>query len=72
MKIKHIAALLLVVPYGKRLLAQTLPTAPIYSYTVPSSGGYASNGNLVNYRDQITGSWTMQYIILSIIISGVG
>jgi RHS repeat-associated protein len=40
--------------------AQTLPSNPIYTYTVPS-GGYAPNSNLSNYTDKITGGWSMQY-----------
>ncbi len=40
--------------------AQTLPTVPIYSYSVPG-GGYAGNGNLTNYTDSVTGTWSLQY-----------
>jgi len=40
-----------------RLSAQT---APLYSYSVPT-GGYAHNGNLTNYSDSITGTWSNQY-----------
>jgi RHS repeat-associated protein len=36
-------------------------TTQIYNYSVPSSGGYAPNSNIINYSDQITGSWNMQY-----------
>jgi RHS repeat-associated protein len=58
MKIKYIAALLLTASCRMILSAQTLP---IYSYSVPSSGGYAPNSNIINYSDQITGSWNMEY-----------
>jgi len=32
----------------------------VYSYSVPA-GGYAANGNLMEYMDGVTGHWTMQY-----------
>jgi RHS repeat-associated protein len=50
-------------------LAQTLPTVPIYSYSVPS-GGYASNGNLLNYTDLVTGTWNLGYDNLNRLTSG--
>jgi RHS repeat-associated protein len=46
------------------LKAQTLPTTPIYQYSVPNAGpnaGYAPNGNLTSYTDSVTGTWNMQY-----------
>jgi len=35
-------------------------TVNLYSYAVPN-GGYAPNGNLMNYSDLNTGTWSMQY-----------
>jgi len=35
--------------------------ATLYSYTIPSSGGYAANGNLQNVTDLVMGSWTYGY-----------
>ncbi len=31
----------------------------IYSYSVPSSGGYLANGNLSNFTDSVVGTWSM-------------
>lgn len=42
------------------LIAQTLPTVPVYSYSVPG-GGYAPNSNLAAYTDSVTGTWSAQY-----------
>jgi RHS repeat-associated protein len=32
--------------------------AIVYSYSIPSTGGYAANGNLLGYTDQVMGTWT--------------
>jgi len=32
-----------------------------YSFTIPPSGGYAPNGNLLNAVDSIVGNWSYQY-----------
>lgn len=43
--------------------SQSLPTVPVYSYSVPAptgTSGYAPNGNLLSYSDSINGSWSMQ------------
>jgi RHS repeat-associated protein len=32
-------------------------TGTLYSYSIPSSGGYATNGNLLSFTDSVIGSW---------------
>lgn len=59
---KRLPISLLLVPVV--LKAQTLPTVPIYTYSVPS-GGYAPNGNLLSYSDRVNGDWSMQYDALN-------
>jgi RHS repeat-associated protein len=54
---KHIAIALLTL-CGACAWGQT---TTVYSYSVPSSGGYAPNGNLMNYTDSVNGTWGMQY-----------
>lgn len=44
------------------LVAQT--TTQVYNYSVPAPGvgvGYAPNGNLLSYTDNVNGNWTMTY-----------
>lgn len=55
-------AILLLVGMPGALFAQT---APIYSYSVPQQGGYDPSGNVMNYTDSVTGTWSMSYDGLS-------
>jgi len=55
---KTLLVLFLCVPL--LMQAQTPPSVPIYSYSVPT-GGYAANGNLTAYTDSVTGTWSAQY-----------
>jgi len=55
---KKLPIVLLLVPLIVK--AQGQPTMPIYTYSVPS-GGYAPNGNVTNYSDSVTGTWSIQY-----------
>jgi len=44
------------------LVAQT--TTQVYNYSVPPPGvgvGYAPNGNILSYTDNVNGNWTMTY-----------
>jgi len=34
---------------------------PLYAYSIPSSGGYAPNGNLLSVTDSVMGSWSYSY-----------
>ncbi|WP_213803762.1 RHS repeat-associated core domain-containing protein [Granulicella sp. dw_53] len=44
------------------VVATSQPTSgPIYSYSIPSSGGYAPSGNIVSYTDSVMGTWNLGY-----------
>jgi RHS repeat-associated protein len=60
MKVRKLLSLILLLVTGI-VRAQTVPTVQVYNYTVPQSGGYAPNGNLTNYTDLVTGTWSAQY-----------
>jgi hypothetical protein len=48
--------------------------ATIYSYTIAGnnkSSGFASNGNLLSYNDQMTGGWTLTYDNVNRLSTGV-
>jgi len=42
-------------------VSQTLTPATVYTYSVPTSGGYAPNGNLLSYTDSVMGTWNFSY-----------
>jgi RHS repeat-associated protein len=42
----------------------------IYSFSVPSSGGYDASGNLLSYTDTVMGSWTFTYDTLDRLVTG--
>jgi RHS repeat-associated protein len=44
--------------------------APVYSYNIPPTTGYAANGNLLAYTDSVMGSWTFGYDNLNRLSSG--
>jgi RHS repeat-associated protein len=52
-------------------VSQTLTPATVYTYTVPTSGGYAPNGNLLSYTDTVMGTWTFSYDHLNRISSAI-
>lgn len=37
------------------------PGGVVYSYSIPSSGGYAANGDLLSYTDSVMGAWSFSY-----------
>ncbi|MDE1156352.1 MAG: hypothetical protein PW735_11580 [Acidobacteriaceae bacterium] len=41
----------------------------LYSYTIPATGGFAPNGNLLNVQDSVMGNWTYGYDGLNRLIS---
>ena len=43
-----------------------------YSYSIPSSGGYAGNGNLLNATDSVIGGWIYTYDNLNRLTSANG
>jgi RHS repeat-associated protein len=48
--------------------------ATIYSYSITTTSGgsgYASNGNLQNYTDSVTGTWSFNYDSLNRLIAGM-
>ena len=52
-------------------ISQTLTQQQVYSYTVPMSGGYAPNGNLLSYTDTVMGTWNFSYDHLNRISSAI-
>ena len=42
----------------------------IYSYSIPSSGGYAANGDLLSYTDSVMGAWSFSYDYLDRLTTG--
>lgn len=44
----------------------------IYSYTVPSTGGYDGAGNVLQHTDLIMGTWSFGYDTLNRLTSGTG
>jgi RHS repeat-associated protein len=43
-----------------------------YSYSIPTSGGYAGNGNLLNATDSVTGGWIYTYDNLNRLTAATG
>jgi RHS repeat-associated protein len=43
----------------------------VYSYSIPSSGGYDANGNLLSYNDSVMGAWAFSYDNLNRLQSGI-
>jgi len=48
----------------------TGPGGVVYSYSIPSSGGYAANGDLLSYTDSVMGAWSFSYDKLDRLITG--
>ena len=42
----------------------------IYSYQVPSSGGYAPNGNILQHIDSVMGTWNFNYDAVDRLVTG--
>ena len=42
----------------------------VYSYSIPSSGGYAANGDLLSYTDSVMGQWSFSYDKLDRLMTG--
>src|SRR5271157_5134911 len=40
------------------------PGGVVYSYSVPSSGGYAPNGNILAHTDSVMGTWNFSYDVV--------
>jgi len=47
-------------------------SASIYSYSIPANSGYATNGDLVNVTDSVTGGWSYGYDNLNRLTSATG
>ena len=48
----------------------TGPGGVVYSYSVPSTGGYAANGDLLSYTDSVMGQWSFSYDKLDRLMTG--
>ena len=48
----------------------TGPGGVVYSYSIPSSGGYAANGDLLSYTDSVMGQWSFSYDKLDRLMTG--
>ena len=51
--------------------SQTLTSATVYSYSVPTSGGFDANGNITKFTDSVMGTWSFGYDALSRLSSAV-
>ena len=51
------------------IAAQTLTSATIYSYNVPSAG-FDGVGNITSFQDSVMGNWSFQFDTLNRLVSG--
>src|SRR5205807_1126952 len=47
--------------YDPRLRLTSISDGPLYSLTIPASGGYAPNSDILSANDSINGNWTYTY-----------
>jgi len=47
--------------YDPRLRLASITDGSLYSLTIPASGGYASNSDILSANDSINGNWTYTY-----------
>jgi RHS repeat-associated protein len=43
---------------------------PVYSFTIPASGGYDASGNILSYTDSVMGTWSYSYDTLNRLSTG--
>ena len=51
--------------------SQLSPSGTIYSYTVPSTGGFDSTGDITQYQDSVQGTWSFGYDDLNRLSSAI-
>lgn len=47
--------------YDSRLRLSTITAGTVYSLSIPATGGYAPNGDILQANDSVNGSWTYGY-----------
>lgn len=47
--------------YDKRLRPLSAADGSVYSFTIPATGGYAANGDVLSVNDTANGNWTYTY-----------
>jgi YD repeat-containing protein len=55
--------------YDGRLRLAGITDGSVYALTIPTSGGYAGNGNVLTANDSVNGNWTYSYDAFNRLVS---